>query len=45
MCLMGRYDFIGHEIAAIFPDHNHAYSDWIRIYASEDLTVRLLLLH
>ena len=40
---MGRYDFIGHEIAAIFPDHNHAYSDWIRIYASEDLTVRLLL--
>ncbi|CBK22160.2 uncharacterized protein [Blastocystis hominis] len=32
------YDFIGHEIAAIFPDHNHAYSDWIRIYASEDLT-------
>lgn len=31
------YDFIGHEIASIFPDHNHAYSDWIRIYASDEL--------
>ena len=39
--LTPRYDFIGHEIAAIFPEHNHDYSDWIRIYASEDLTVCL----
>ena len=39
-----RYDFIGHEIASIFPDHNHAYSDWIRIYASDELIVPLLLL-
>lgn len=33
------YDFIGHEIATIFPNHNHAYSDWIRVYASEELVV------